>query len=399
MHKTNTPTPGSSPVLEQTHVADYFLLRKDVAFFNHGSFGACPRPVFETYQRWQRELESQPVDFLGRRLHELLPEARSRLAEYVGTTAENLVFVPNVTHGVNAVTRSLNLQPGDEVLATSHEYGATQQAWRYTCQKRGAHYIVQPIALPVDNAQTVVDQLWAGVTERTRLILVSHITSSTALILPIEEICRRARAAGILTLVDGAHAPGQVDLALDTLAADFYAGNCHKWLCSPKGAGFLYVRPELQPTIEPLIVGWAWGNEQPDSTPFIDYFQWSGTDDPAAYLSVPAAIAFQREHDWPQVRAACHQLAGQARAQIQALTGLPHICPDSERWWMQMFTVPLPPCDPLQVKQRLWEEHLVEVPIFEREDQVFIRVSVQAYNRPSDVDRLLEGLRQILPNS
>src|SRR5262245_16903128 len=214
--------------------AGEFLLRPEITFLNHGSFGACPRPVFEIFQAWQRELEAQPVEFLGRRISQLLAEARARLASYVGTQADHLVFVPNATYGVNVVARSLELQPGDEVLTTNHEYGAADRAWRFNCARRGVRYISRPIALPAECDEPIADQLWAGVTERTRVIFLSHITSPTALIFPVAEICRRARAAGIMTVVDGAHAPGQIDLDLEGMGVDFYSGNCHKWLCAPK---------------------------------------------------------------------------------------------------------------------------------------------------------------------
>jgi isopenicillin-N epimerase len=377
-------------------IAADFMIRKEVAFFNHGSFGACPRPVFEVYQSWQRKLEEQPVDFLGRRARNLLVEARGRLAEFVGTTADNVVFVPNVTHGVNFVAHSLNLQPGDEVLASNQEYGAVEATWEFVCQKRGARYVTQPIPLPVGDPDEVVEQFWAGVTERTRVISISHITSPTALIWPVAEICQRARAAGIITVVDGAHAVGQIDLNLEALGADYYTGNCHKWLSGPKGSAFLYAHPDRQALLEPLVVNWGWKNRSAQSSPLIDYFTWLGTDDPASYLAVPAAIDYQLGHSWPQVRLACHELARQARHEIQALSGLPPICPDSEAWWMQMFTAPLPPHTPENASQRLWEEFQVEVPISRREQGVFIRVSVQAYNTPQHVERLLEGLRTLL---
>lgn len=376
-------------------LAGQFLLRPDVAFLNHGSFGACPRPVFETYQAWQRQLETEPVDFLGRRLPALLTEARHRLAEFVGTAANNLIFVPNATHGLNIVARSLALAPGDEVLSTNHEYGAVDRIWRFTGQKQEARYVNRPIPVPLQEAAAVVDQLWAGVTNQTRIISLSHITSPTALIFPVAEVCRRARAAGILTVIDGAHTPGQLDLNLEALGADFYIANCHKWLCAPKGSAFLYARPECQPLLEPLVVSWGWQSLEPGPSRFIDYFQWLGTDDPAAYLSVPAAIDFQTQHNWPQVRAACHQLARQARAEIRQLTGLSDICPDSEAWWQQMFTVPLPPCSVERVGHRLWTEFGVEVPLLEWQGRPYLRVSIQAYNHPRDVERLLAALRQV----
>jgi isopenicillin-N epimerase len=388
---TNQPLTAPLPDL-----AGQFLLRPDMTFLNHGSFGACPRPVFDAYQAWQRELEAQPVEFLGRRIGALLAEARGRLADYAGTQAENLAFVPNATHGINIVARSLDLQPGDEVLGTDQEYGAVERAWRFNCRPRGARYISWPIELPARDAAEIADQLWAGVTERTRAIVISHISSPTALIFPVAEVCRRAREAGILTVVDGAHAPGQVDLDLEAIGADFYAGNCHKWLCAPKGAAFLYARPERQPLLQPLVVSWGWESQHPGPSPFLDYFEWIGTDDPAAYLSVPAAIDFQASHDWPRVRAACHRLLLDASQRLAELSGLPPLSPDTEDWWVQMRTLPLPPCDVTAVKARLWDEYRVEVPLVEWRGRQYIRVSIQAYNTPNDVDRLLEGLSQLL---
>ncbi len=386
----------TAPIAEAGHE---YLLREGIAFLNHGSFGACPRPVFEVYQRWQRELAAQPVEFLGRRLHDLLSVAREALAAYVGTAADNLVFVPNATHGMNIVARSLRLEPGDEVLGTTHEYGAVERTWRFICGQEGAQYRSQPIALPVDSPEALIEQLWAGVTERTRVLVISHITSPTALIFPIAAICRRAAAQGILTVIDGAHAPGQIDLALDALGADFYTGNCHKWLGAPNGAGLLYARPERQALLHPLVVSWGWQARKPGPSPFQDFFEWTGTADPSAYLSVPAAIAFQAQHDWPTVRAASHALAGQARQRVAALTGLEQICPDSLDWWAQMCTLPLPLADSAAgeaLKQRLWEEYQVEVPIVDWQDRLFVRVSIQAYNSASDVDRLVDALARLL---
>jgi isopenicillin-N epimerase len=379
-----------------------YLLRPGIAFLNHGSFGSCPRPVFEKYQQWQRELAAQPVEFLGRRISGLLAEARERLAGYVGTQADNLVFVPNATHGVNIVARSLHLGPGDEVLLTSHEYGAVERTWRFLCGQSGAGYRVQPISLPVTSPEEVIEQLWAGVTPRTRVLMISHITSPTALIFPIEAICRRAAEAGILTIIDGAHAPGQVDLHLDVLGADFYTGNCHKWLCAPAGAGFLYARPERQALVEPLVVSWGWDARTPGVSPFQDYFEWTGTHDPAAYLSVPAAIAFQEAHNWQQVRGDCHRLAGQARARIADLTGLDQISPDSSDWWGQMCALPLPITEKAAadaLKSALWESYQVEVPIVDWQGRFFVRVSIQAYNTPRDIDRLVDALAHLLTDT
>ena len=378
-------------------LAEQFLLRKDITFLNHGSFGACPRPVFEKYQAWQRELESQPVEFLGRRTVGLLAEARSVLAEFVGTAADNVVYVPNITWAMNAVANSIKLNIGDEVLATDLEYGAVERTWRFHCDRQGARFVTQPISLPVTTAEAIVDQFWAGVTERTRVITMSHITSGTALILPVAEVCRRARAAGILTAIDGAHAPGQIDVDVEAVGADFYCANCHKWLCSPKGAGFLYARPEAQNLLDPLVISWGYQAYRPSSSLFIDHFQQLGTSDPAAYLSVPAAIAFQREHDWPSVRAACHALVGNARERIGKLTGLPQLSPDSTEWWSQMSTIPIPPVDAEKLHDRLGKEYQIEIPVAGAYRRPGVRISIQAYNSQRDVDRLVDALTVLLP--
>ncbi|MFZ2420162.1 MAG: aminotransferase class V-fold PLP-dependent enzyme [Anaerolineae bacterium] len=379
------------------HLEELFLLCPDMTFLNHGSFGACPRPVFEAYQAWQRQLEAQPVEFLGRRFNGLMAQARARLAAYVGAGADDLVFVPNATTGINIVARSLALAPGDEVLATDHEYGAMDRTWRLLCRKQGAIYRNAPITLPTTTPEAMIAQLWAGVTPRTRIIFLSHITSPTALTWPVKDICQRARAAGILTVVDGAHAPGQIALDLAGLGADFYTGNCHKWLCAPKGAGFLFGRPEVQHLIEPLVVSWGWESETPGPSPFVDYLEWTGTQDIAAYLAVPAAIDFQATHDWEQMRLACHELVREARQRINGLTGLASICPDAPEWFQQMAAIRLPACDTAALKARLWDEWRVEAPIITWNGEPFVRVSVQAYNDQADIERLVAALTVLLP--
>ena len=376
---------------------EQFLVRPDLTFLNHGSFGACPRPVFETYQEWQRRLEADPVEFLGRRLDDLLREAREPLAAYVGTQADQIVFVQNATLGVNIVARSLMLalEPGDEVLATDHEYGAADRTWRFLCGQYGVNYINQPVPLPLTSDEEMIESFWRGVTPRTRVIFISHITSPTALIFPVEKICQRARAAGIMTVIDGAHAPGHIPLQLDALGVDFYTGNCHKWLCAPKGAGFLYARPERRALLQPLIVSWGWDSRSPGVSPFQDFFGWTGTDDPASYLSVPAAIAFQQQYDWDAVRMACHELASSARQDIATLVGSTPLCPDSPHWFGQMCAIPLSIGDAPTLQKRLREEWLIEIPIFPWNGLRLLRISLQGYNGPADIERLLTALGAI----
>ncbi len=371
---------------------EYFLLDPNVVFLNHGSFGACPIPVFETYQRWQRELERQPVEFLGRRADELLDEARAKLAAYVNCDVGELVFVPNATIGINTIARSIKFEPDDEILGTDQEYGAIDHTWEFVCQKTGARYLHQPIPLPVTTPEAFVERFWSAVTPRTKVISISHITSPTALIYPIEEICRRARAAGILTVIDGAHVPGHLKIDLKALGADFYTGNCHKWLCSPKGSAFLFARAEHHPMIDPLIISWGWI----EGESFVKRNQWQGTRDIAAFLSVPAAIEFQQQHDWDTVRRDCHILASEARARISEWSGVAPISPDSTDWFAQMVTVPLPPCDTEVVKHRLYDEFHIEVPMTRANGEPAIRVSFQGYNTADDLAKLLTALQTII---
>src|SRR3990172_7117454 len=357
-----------------------FLLDPNVVFLNHGAFGACPKRVFDDYQRWQLELERQPVEFLGRRVTTLLAEARAKLAEVVGAATDEVVYFPNPTTAINMVARSLNLKPGDEILTTEHEYGAMDRTWRFVCNKTGARYIHRPIRLPVTSPEEFVEAFWAGTTERTRAIFISHITSPTALIFPVQEICRRAREAGLLSVVDGAHAPGQIPLNLAELGADLYTGACHKWLCGPKGSAFLYARREVQAWLEPLVVSWGWESETPGGSQFVDHHEWQGTRDVAAFLATPAAIQFQAEHDWGAVRAECHGLASETRRRIGDLTGLAPISPDSRDWFSQMAAIRLPPVGVSSLKERLYNDYRVEAPVFKWNDQPFMRVSFQGYN-------------------
>ena len=370
-------------------LAGEYLLDPQIIYLNHGSFGAVPRPVFEAYQHWQRELEANPVEFLGRRAPDLLAGARQRLGAFINASGDDLAFVPNVTYGMNIVARALPLKEGDEILSTDHEYGAIDRAWRFKCEKSGARLVRRQVTLPVTDPQQAAEQIWDGVNQRTKVISLSHITSPTALILPVEEICRRASKVGILTVIDGAHAPGQLDLDMQAIGADFYCGNCHKWLSSARGAGFLFARPDRQNLLEPLVVSHGWRSDSPGQSPFLDNFNWSGTIDPAAYLSVPAAIDFWEQNDWPAVRSACHRILAECEESILALSGLPPISPAT--MWAQMRLVLLPG-GAESYGPRL-EENRIIVPLGRQRGHTGIRISVQAYNSPSDLDRLFHVLR------
>ena len=377
----------------------YFQIDPSIHFLNHGSFGACPIPVFETYQSWQRRLERQPVLFLGREHDALLEESRLALGDFLHAHPEDLVYIPNATHGVNIVARSLALQPGDEILTTDHEYGACDFIWNYVCARSGARYIRQPIPLPIRQEDEILEQFWMGVTPRTKVIYLSHITSPTALRLPVEAICQRARQDGILTLIDGAHAPGQIPLDLNALDADFYTGNCHKWMLAPKGAAFLHARRDAQRLIEPLVVSWGYGGAPGFGTGsrYLDLLQWTGTHDPSAYLSVAAAIEFMRTHNWDSVRRDCHRLLAQTLPRLQSLTGLPLPYSAQSDFFSQMAIFPLPPSADLpRWKAYLYDDFQVEIPLIEWNGRKFARISLQAYNTPSDLEALLSGLQSLL---
>ena len=373
-----------------------FLLRPDVAFLNHGSFGATPRPVFERYQKWQRELELEPVDLLGRRAPELLRQSRMELGQFLNADPDDLVYITNATTGVNIVARSLQLGAGDEVLTTNHEYGACDNIWRFLSGKQGFSYRAVEIPVPVTTHDDFLERFVAQITPQTRVIFISHITSPTGLTFPVPQLCQIARQRGIITVVDGAHVPGQLPLDLRELDADFYTGNLHKWLCAPKGAAFLYARRELQEQLEPLVISWGWNGPFSKGSQFLDYLEYGGTSDISAPLSVPAAIQFFGENDWPAVAEGCHQIVRQARPEIAAALDATPICPDDRQWFRQMSAFLLPeglPGDLLH--SRLFSEHLVEIPTFPWQGRWAIRIAVQGYNTWEDVERLLAGLREI----
>jgi isopenicillin-N epimerase len=329
----------------------------------------------------------------------LLRQSRIVLGKYLNADADDLVYIPNATHGINILARSLDLQPGDEILTSDHEYGACDYTWEFVCAKASAKYIHQPIPLPVSSAEEIVEQFWQGVTSQTKAIYLSHITSSTALQLPVEAICARARGRGILTIIDAAHSPGQIPVDLQTLGADIVFGNCHKWMLAPKGSAFLYARREVQELIQPLVVSWGTypAPEIETGSRFIDILQWTGTKDPSAALSVPRAIEFMQEHDWEDVRRECRKLLRQALLRICDLTDLPPLYPLDSDFYSQMGIAPLPPCDLPLLKSRLYDEFKIEVPLVQWQDRQFIRISIQAYNDQADVDVLVAALKALIP--
>jgi isopenicillin-N epimerase len=376
-----------------------FLLDENVVFLNHGSFGACPKPVFEAYQKWQLKLERQPVAFLDpdRGLSGWMRDARTALAGELGSDPSNIVGVMNATYGLNIVAQSLDLKEGDEILTTDHEYAALEKTWAYVARKTGAKIVSVNIPLPLTSEENFTNILRAGITDRTRVVFLSHITSATALVFPIENIVAEARARGIYTVIDGAHTPGHIPLSLDTLGADFYAGNCHKWLMAPKGSAFLYVRPALQAMINPLVIshGWTSNDQNPapfGGTPFIDSLEMQGTRDPSAWLAVPDAIAFRKAHRWDKVALTCSHMAQETAARVAAFTRLPAFS-TPEFCAPQMVAMPVPNCDPMALKLALLAHGNIEIPCFKWKDHTIVRLSVQGYNAQADMDLLVKALR------
>jgi isopenicillin-N epimerase len=403
-HFRPLPARPSTPCTVKQH----FLLDPSITFLNHGSYGAVPRPVLAAWQGWQAEAERNPVAFLGRRSAALLAQARQALGAAVGAPADDLAFIHNATSGVNVVARSLALAPGDEVLTTDLEYGACLATWARVCERQGAVLRVVAVPLPL-SVEGFGAALAEAMTPRTRVLFLSHITSPTALVLPIEPLLRQARARGVITVVDGAHAPGQVALNVQALDADFYAGNGHKWLCGPKGTGFLYVRPEHQGRLRAAVTSWgdvAEPSDQPTgaATPWDGFIgrgllerrmNWQGTRDLSGFLALPAAVQFQAEHDWPTHRARCHAQAVALLARVAARTGIEPIAAPEHLG--QMAPLPVPHQDAAALKARLFDEFKIEVPVTQhitaKTQRSFVRVSVQAYNDETDVQRLDEALR------
>ena len=384
------------------NLASFFLLDESVVFLNHGSFGACPKPVFESYQKWQLKLERQPVAFLDpdRGLSGWMRDARVALAGELGTAPDNLVGVMNATYGLNIVAQSLDLKEGDEILTTDHEYAALEKTWAYVTRRTGAKIVTVTIPLPLTSEADFTNALREGMTDRTRVVFLSHITSATALVFPIENIVAEARARGIYTVIDGAHCPGHIHLNLDALGADFYSGNCHKWMMAPKGSAFLYVRPELQAMINPLVIshGWTDNNHSPapfGGTPFIDGIEMQGTRDPSAWLAVPDAIAFRAAHQWNTVAADCQRLVQDTAKRVAAWSGLPAFA-SPEFCAPQMVAMPVPDCDPVFLKRRLLEDYNIEIPCFKWQAHTIARVSVQGYNTQAQMDLLVKALKAVL---
>ena len=382
--------------MPSSSIRDQFLLRPDITFLNFGSWGACPKPVFERYQQFQLELEQEPVLFFTQTGLQHVEKARQALGEYLDADADDLVFVTNPSYAVNIIAKSFALGAGDEVLTTEWEYGACDRTWQYYCDRAGARYVKQPIRLPLQSQDDFVAQFLQGVTKRTKLIFLSHITSSTAIRFPVEKVVAAAKELGIMTFIDGAHAPAQVPLRLRSLGADIYTGACHKWMMTPKGSSFLYVRKEHQALFDPLVISWGYKADKPSHSLFLDYHQQQGTRDFSAFCCIPAAISFMKEHNWEEVSSQCRQLVLNNAMRFCNLLGAEPLLPLDDFFVRQLLSIPIRTQEPELLKARLYEEHRIQIPVMRHGDRVFIRYSIQAFNSQEDLDRLEQALLQIL---
>lgn len=373
-----------------------FLLRSDITYLNFGSFGACPRPIFERYQQFQLELEQEPVQFIVDTGLQYLAESRKALGGYVHADADDLVYLVNPSHAVNLIAKSLSLSPGDEILTTNLEYGACDRAWQYYCEKAGATYVRQPIELPLQSKEQFVAQFMKGVSSKTKLIFLSHITSATALRFPVELIIKEAKSRGILTFIDGAHAPGQIELNLTALDADIYTGACHKWMMTPKGSSFLYIRRSLQDQFDPLVISWGYRSDNPSHSLFLDYHQTQGTRDFSAFLCTPAAIAFMEKYNWPAVASECRALVQSNVPRFSSLLETAPLAPLHEDFIVQLVSFKLRTSQAEKVKATLFNDYRIEVPVMRQGNDVYLRYSINAFNTQEDLDRLYEAMREIV---
>ncbi|MEN9697115.1 MAG: hypothetical protein RLZ56_536 [Bacteroidota bacterium] len=376
---------------------DQFLLRKDINFLNFGSFGATPKPVFDYYQQWQKVLEAEPVQFIAFDGYEYLSTSRAALAQYLHVDdKDDIVYVTNPSFAVNMIAKAFPLEEGDEILATDIEYGACDRTWDYYCAQKKAVYKRQKINLPITTKEQFIEDFFKGLSPKTKAIFISHITSATALIFPVKEICEIAKSKGLITIVDGAHAPAQVELKINELAVDFYIGACHKWMMAPKGASFLYAHKSVQPLCEPLVVSWGYKALKPSGSTFLDYHQMIGTRDFSAFLAVTMSIIFMKDHKWPDVSKKCHEMVLANAPLFYELLGTQPISPLTSEWIGQMISIPIHTKEPEVLQRKLFKEFNIEIPIMRQGEDIYMRYSINAFNMVQDLEALYSALSTII---
>jgi isopenicillin-N epimerase len=373
-----------------------FLLNPAITFLNFGSFGATPKPIFDVYQQWQRVLEAEPVQFIAFDGFNYLADTRAALAKFIGCPdKDDLVMVTNPSFAVNLIAKNFPLQAGDEILATDIEYGACDRTWEYYCKKNKATYRRQKINLPISSKEKFIEDFFEGLRPSTKAIFISHITSATSLIFPVKEICAIAKSKGLITIVDGAHAPAHIDLNINELEVDFYTGACHKWMMAAKGCSFLYAHKSVQHLCDPLIVSWGYKALKPSHSTFLDYHQMIGTRDFSAFLTVEASLAFMEKNNWPAVSKKCHEMVLANAQRFFTLLGTQPISPLNNEWIGQMISIPINTPEPEILQRKLYIDYTIEVPIMRQEKDVYIRYSINGFNSVADLDTLYNALEAI----
>lgn len=385
----------STSDFDWSHWGAEWELRPDTIYLNHGSFGPPPRVVQQARERWQRALDEQPMDFFIRQYEPAWLNARHKLAEFIDADEADLVFVENATAAMNLIADSFPLAAGDEVLLTDHEYGAVVRIWQRKCDSVGGQLRTVELPWPVLRQEDIVAAVMNRITKKTRVVVLSHITSPTALILPVAQIAAACRERGVAVCVDGPHAPLQTAISLRQLGCDFYAASCHKWLSAPFGSGFLWVAPHWQPQVRCGQL--SWGRLLPAlPKQWWEEFVWSGTRDSSPYFAIPAAIDFAHHVGCEDFRRQTHALAQLARRQLETLFPQSPFVPDDPAFYGSMALAVLPSGESLPLQQALWERFRIEVPIVPFRGGRFIRVSCQLYNTPRELERLSSALEELV---
>ena len=379
------------------NLSDLFLLDKDITYLNHGSFGACPNYIFDKYNNFQKELESNPIKFLDDDIQEKILFSQTALANFINCDADDIVFFPNPTTAMNEVFRSLNLEKDDEILSTNHEYGALNKAWEFITNKTRSKFIQTEIPITFKSHKDFVDRIESKISPKTKAIYLSHITSSTGLIFPVKEIVELAKKHNVLSIIDGAHVPGHIYLNIKELNPDIYTGTCHKWLLSPKGVSFLYVKQDIQSQIDPLIISWGYNNKKIERTRFQDEHLWQGTRDMSPFLTIPKALEFRETFNWNEISNLCKNRILQFGYELQTELNLNPVSKLSTQFLGQMlsFDLGIHPSKLVQVKQILSEDKIV-IPVFDWENKLLMRISLNGYNSEKDIDHLKQSLNKII---
>ncbi|MBU2019798.1 MAG: aminotransferase class V-fold PLP-dependent enzyme [Bacteroidetes bacterium] len=373
-----------------------FILNKQITFLNHGSFGACPTEIFQDYQKWQLALETDPVQFITKTGPKFLADSKKRLAGFINANPDDLVFVPNPTHAVNILRDNLKLNPGDEILSTNLEYGAMDRTWDVYCSEHKTKYIRQEISLPLISKEKFIEDFWKGYSEKTKVIFISEITSTTALKLPVYEIVKEAKKRNLITIVDGAHSVGHIPVDLEKLDPDYYTGACHKWMLTPKGSSFLWVKKNKQKDLSPLIVSWGYNAEYPSGNQLHDYHQFNGTRDFSAYLTLPKAIDFLIDHQYEAKAKSCSDLLIKNAPKFCELLKTECLAPLRDEFIGMIVSFPIQTKNPLKLKELLFDQYAIEIPVMVHGDQVYLRISCFWYNNQNDLDVLYAALTDII---